>query len=345
VPDSRDPGARRLDLPGSLLSIAGLATVLWALIEGPTAGWRSGSVLTAFAIGLTLIGLFLAWEHRTDHPMLDLGFFRNPRFSAASGAVTLTFMGLMGMVFVLTQYLQSVLGYSPIKAGAILLPMSALMMVLAPLSARFVERVGTKLVLGNGLLAFAGGLAMLTAVTTGTSTVAVMAITLVLGAGMANIMGPATESIMGSLPREMSGVGSAVNDTTRQMGGAIGVALIGSVMASRYGSHVESGLADAGLPAAVLQRVGGNIQAAIGVGRETGGPLGAEIVAVARDSYMAGMHLSMLVAAGVVLLGAVGVFLWLPARAAGPAPASARVSAAATGPDAEREPAPEAAIG
>jgi EmrB/QacA subfamily drug resistance transporter len=318
VPDSRDPSAPRLDMPGALLSIAGLATVLWSLIEGPTRGWRSGPVLGAFAVGLALIGLFLLWERRTSHPMVDLDFFRNPRFSVASGAVTLTFTGLMGMVFVLTQYLQSVLGFSPVKAGAVLIPMSAVMMVLAPMSARLVERFGTKLVLGNGLLVFALSLVLLAVVTTGTSTGAVMAITIVIGVGLANIMGPATESIMGSLPRERSGVGSAVNDTTRQVGGAIGVALLGSLMASRYGSQVEVGLAGAGLPPPVLDRVGGSIQAGIGIGQSTGGSPGADIVAVARESYMAGMHLAMLVAAGIVLLAAVGVALWLPPRAVAP---------------------------
>src|SRR5690606_39165640 len=144
VPDSRDPAAPRLDLPGALLSIAGLATLLWGIIEGPVKGWRSAPVLSAFALGLVLIGALIAWERRSDHPMLDIGFFRNPRFSAASGAITLTFMALMGIIFVLTQYLQSVLGFSPVKAGAILIPMSAVMIVLAPNSARLVERVGTK---------------------------------------------------------------------------------------------------------------------------------------------------------------------------------------------------------
>jgi EmrB/QacA subfamily drug resistance transporter len=335
VPDSRDPAAPRLDVPGALLSIAGLAIVLWGLIEGPVKGWRSGPVLTAFVVGLALVGLFLVWERRTAHPMLDLDFFRNPRFSAASGAVTLTFMGLMGMVFVLTQYLQSVLGFTPVKAGAILIPMSAVMMVLAPMSARLVERFGTKLVLGNGLLVFAVSLALLAVVTTGTSTGAIMAITVVMGVGMANIMGPATESIMGSLPREKSGVGSAVNDTTRQVGGAIGVALLGSLMASRYGAHVDSGLADSGLPPSVIDRIGGNIQAGIGIGQSTGGSLGSDIIAVARDSYMAGMHLAVLVASGIVLLAAAGVFLWLPARASAPAPAG----------DAAPSRAPEPAVG
>ena len=315
VPDSRDPAAPRLDVPGALLSISGLAVLLWGLIEGPTVGWRSGQVLGAFAVGIGLLAAFLAWERHTDSPMLDIGFFRRPRFSAASGAITLTFMALMGMIFMLTQYLQSVLGFSPLEAGAILMPMSGVMMVLAPLSARLVERVGTKLVLGTGLLVVTLALVLESQLTAGTSTWLVIGVTLVLAVGMANVMAPATESIMGSLPREKAGVGSAVNDTTRQVGGAIGVALLGSLMASRYGSRVDTGLADAGLPADVLDRIGGNIQAAVSVGRDTGGAQGDLIVDVAHGAFMSGMQLAVLVAAGITLLAAVGVFRWLPARA------------------------------
>ncbi|HEY8527495.1 MAG TPA: MFS transporter [Acidimicrobiales bacterium] len=319
VPDSRDPAAPRLDLPGALLSIAGLATLLWGIIEGPVKGWRSAPVLSAFALGLVLIGAFIAWERRSDHPMLDIGFFRNPRFSAASGAITLTFMALMGIIFVLTQYLQSVLGFSPVKAGAILIPMSAVMIVLAPNSARLVERVGTKVVVGGGLLIVSLALMLMSRLDANSSTLATIGVTMVMATGMAHIMPPATESIMGSLPREKAGVGSAVNDTTRQVGGALGVALLGSLLASRYGSHVDSGLADAGLPSRVLDGVGDSIQAAVGIGQDTGGPMGERIVTVARDAYMSGMHLAVLVGAGITLLAAISVFLWLPARAPEPA--------------------------
>ena len=318
VPDSRDPSAPRVDIPGAVLSMAGLATLLWGLIEGPTKGWRSGEVLGAFAVGLVLIGSFLAWERHTDEPMLDVNFFKRPRFSAASAAITFTFMALMGMIFVLTQYLQSVHGFSPLKAGAVLIPMSAVMMVLAPLSARVVEQIGTKLVLGSGLVIVSIALSLMALFTVGTSTWWIIAATMLLASGMANVMAPATESIMGSLPREKAGVGSAVNDTTRQMGGAIGVALIGSLMASRYGGHVDSGLAGTELPRNVLDRVGGNIQAGVSIGHDTPGALGERIVSVAQDAFMSGMHLAVLVAAGITLAAAAGVFRWLPARAPAP---------------------------
>ena len=315
IPDSSDPGAPRVDVPGALLSMSGLAILLWGLIEGPTKGWVSGQVLGAFIVGVVLLGAFLVWERTTDAPMLDVGFFRRPRFSAASGAITFTFMALMGTIFVLTQYLQSVHGFSPVKAGAVLIPMSLVMAVLAPISARVVERIGSKLVLGFGLVTVSAGLASMSLFTVGTSTWLIILSTMLMAAGMANVMAPATESIMGSLPREKAGVGSAVNDTTRQVGGAIGVALIGSLLASRYGGHVDSGLAGSGLSSRVLDRIGGNVQAGITAGSDTGGALGARIIDVAQHSFMSGMHLSVLVGAGITLMAAMGVFLWLPARA------------------------------
>jgi EmrB/QacA subfamily drug resistance transporter len=315
VPDSRDPAAPRVDVPGALLSIAGLATVLWGLIEGPTQGWTSAGVLGAFALGIALMAGFVWWEQHTDQPMLDIGFFRNPRFSAASMAITLTFMALMGVIFGLTQYLQSVLGFSPLEAGAILLPMSAVMLVLAPMSARLVERLGSKLVLGTGLLVVALALALQTTLDTGSSTLHVVLVTIVLAAGMANVMAPATESIMGSLPRAKAGVGSAVNDTTRQMGGAIGVALIGSLLASVYRSDVRTGLADSGAPASLVEQASSSVQSGVAAGRGLGGALGQQVVTVSHQSFVSGYHVGVVVAAAIVLVAAVAVFRWLPARA------------------------------
>jgi EmrB/QacA subfamily drug resistance transporter len=321
IPDSRDPSGPRLDPPGVVLSVVGLASLVWALIEGPSEGWSSARVLGAFAAGLLLLVGFLVWESRTDHPMLDVAFFRNPRFSAASLGITLTFMAMMGMVFLLTQYLQAVRDFSPLEAGSLLLPMSLVMMVLAPYSARLVERFGSKLVMGSGLLVISLSFVLQAGLTAGTPTLLVILMTLVLAVGMANVMAPATESIMGSLPREKAGVGSAVNDTTRQVGGALGVALLGSLMSSRYGSRVESGLADEGLSSRLLDRIGGDIQDGVTVGRETGGGLGERIVDVSSDAFLSGMHLSVLVSAGMTLLAAVAVFLWLPSRAVPPAAA------------------------
>jgi EmrB/QacA subfamily drug resistance transporter len=315
IPNSQDPSAPRLDPFGAVLSIAGLGSVLWAVIEGPTRGWGTGPVITAFVVGAAVLAGFMTWELNYSSPMLDVRFFQNRRFSAASGAITLTFMALFGAIFLLTQYLQSVLGFTPLKAGALLLPMSAVMMVCSPLSARVVERVGTKMVVGTGLTILAASLALQALYTTHSSAWVVVGFTMILGLGMSNVMAPATESIMGSLPRSKAGVGSAVNDTTRQVGGAVGVALLGSLLSSRYLGHVDSGLASAHLPPKVLAAVSGNIQAAEGASSAIAGRAGAHVLSVARDGFVSGLHLAMVVAALIAIVAAAAVFTWLPSRA------------------------------
>jgi EmrB/QacA subfamily drug resistance transporter len=339
VPDSHDPAAPRLDFPGALLSIVGLTSLLYGIIEGPTEGWTSAQVLGGFTAGLTLLAAFIAWEHHTDHPMLDVAFFRNPRFSAASAGITLAYMAMMGMVFLFTQYLQAVLEFSPLKAGAILVPMSAVMAVLAPMSARWVERFGSKIVLTGGLLCVTVALVLQGALTADTPTWLVILITLPLAVGMAHVLPTATASIMGAVPREKAGVGSAVNDTTRQMGGALGVALLGSLMASRYGDHVESSLSGSGLKQGVLDRIGSNIQAGVSVGRETGGALGERITTVAHDGFLSGMHVAVFVAAGITLFAAAAVFRWLPSRPTTAAPVEAGIGEPEAEAEGIREPA------
>jgi EmrB/QacA subfamily drug resistance transporter len=315
VPDSRDPSAPRLDPFGSVLSIGGLGALLWAIIEGPSHGWTSAPVLGAFAIGVVVLIGFMMWELRCSHPMLDVRFFENPRFSAASGAITLTFLALFGMIFLLTQYLQTVLGYSTVQAGALLIPMSAVMMVLAPMSTRWVHILGNKIVVAAGMGVLAVTLLLMTTFEVGSGWLHVTVVTIGLGVGMANIMAPATESIMGSLPRAKAGVGSAMNDTTRQVGGAIGVALLGSILSSRYASSVASGL-HGKVPAALIGPAKDSVGSALGVARNASAARFApQIISVAQHSFVAGLHVAVVVGAGVIVLGAIAVLRWLPARA------------------------------
>jgi EmrB/QacA subfamily drug resistance transporter len=234
VPTSKDPASPRLDPLGAVLSIGAIGSLLWAVIAGPSHGWGSSNVLIAFWVGTALLLLFLLWELTYSSPMLNIRFFANPRFSAASGAITLTFLGLFGTIFLLTQYLQAVLGFSPLKAGAVLVPQGLGLMIAAPLSARITERLGTKVVVGGGLLIVSASLLLFEGVKVNSPIGYIIGITVIMGLGMANVMAPATESIMGSLPRDKAGVGSAINDTTRQFGGAVGVAVLGSLLSSRY---------------------------------------------------------------------------------------------------------------
>jgi EmrB/QacA subfamily drug resistance transporter len=306
VPESKDPAPRGLDPVGAVLSIVGLVTLVWGIIEAPVHGWTDPSTLTAFALAAVFLGGFVWWERRTDHPMLDVGFFTNPRFSAASIAVTLVFFALFGTTFLQTQYLQFVLGYSALEAGLRVGPIALVLMVTAPLSARLVERVGTKLVVAAGLAVVSIALVVLSFATVTSGYPPVLASLLIMGVGMGMTMAPATESIMGSLPRHKAGVGSAVNDTTRQVGGALGVAILGSLLASSYGSSLGEGV-----PAAARASVGGALQLA----GQLGGEPGAALAAAARSAYVDGMGVGVLVAAGVALLGSVIALAFLPSRA------------------------------
>ncbi len=316
VPDSRDPSAPRLDPVGALLSIVGLAALLWAVIEAPIRGWGSTSTVVGLAAGAVILGGFVWWELHYSSPMLDMRFFKNPRFTAASVAIALTFFSLFGSLFVLTQYLQSVHGYSPLKAGALLIPQALVLMVVAPVSAGVVQRLGNKVVVGFGLLVVALSLASFVLLTATSPLWEVIALTMLMAFGMGNVMAPATDSIMGSLPREKAGVGSAMNDTTRQTGGAIGVAVLGSILASKFRGTITTDGASHHLPAAVIAAAKSDVGTALRVAHSpVGAPYASTLTAIAKHGFVTSFHVAAVVGAVVLLLAAAGVFAWLPARA------------------------------
>jgi EmrB/QacA subfamily drug resistance transporter len=318
VPDSRDPAHRPLDPVGAVLSILALGALLWSVIEAPTKGWGSSEIAAGFVIGAVLLAGFFVWELRSRYPMLDMHFFENPRFSAASGAISLVFLALFGTLFLLTQYLQSVLGYSTVKAGAVLVPLAVAIMVCAPLSNVWVQKLGNKVVVAVGLVMVTVSLALFVTFQADSSVIHVIGVTVLMGVGMANVMAPCTDSIMGSLPRAKAGVGSAVNDTTRQMGGAVGVAVFGSIMASHFTASMTSRLSGA-LSGQLLTAVGNNVGQAIGIAHLSSTPAGlsTHIADAAKESFVGGLHIIGLVAAAVTALAAIGVVLFLPARARG----------------------------
>jgi EmrB/QacA subfamily drug resistance transporter len=313
LPESRDPSSPKLDPLGSVLSIAGLGALLWAIIEGPSHGWGSTVVLGGFVVAAVVLSAFTWWELHTDSPMLNLHFFQNPRFSAASGAITITFLTLFGTIFLLTQYLQSVLGYSTIKAGVVFVPQATMMMIFAPLSARWVHRFGNKVVVVLGMAIATADLVYMTQLDPHTPTWEVVLVLMGLGLGVAHIMPPATESIMGALPREKAGVGSAMNDTTRQVGGAVGVALLGSLLSSRYSSHMASSLSGT-VPPEVLAPARDSVGSALDTARGSGAAFSTQITDAAHSAFVSGMHVAVIVAALIMAVAAVGVLRWLPAR-------------------------------
>ena len=220
VPTSRDESAPPVDKVGAALSIVGLVALLWAIIEAPVHGWTDPTTLGAFAVAAVAAAGFVAWEQAQEHPMLDMGFFRNARFSAASVAITLSFFALMGSMFLLTQYMQSVMGYTALESGVRYLPFAAVMLGVAPASAKLVERVGAKAVVATGLVLIMLGLLAMLRLEADSGYANLLLSQLISAAGLALAFAPATESIMGSLPPAKAGVGSAVNDTTRELGGS-----------------------------------------------------------------------------------------------------------------------------
>jgi EmrB/QacA subfamily drug resistance transporter len=310
VPESKDPHATPLDPAGAVLSIAALGLLVYAIIEAPGLGWTNPVVSGMFGLSFVLLGAFFWWENRTVHPMLRLEFFKNPRFSAASGAIFLVFFAMFGTVFLLTQYLQFVLRFTPLEAGVRILPI-ATMVVAAPLAARLVEKIGSKIVVSSGLgiVAIAMGLLALIDIDSGYSHVAWSLA--ILGVGMGLAMAPATESIMGSLPLAKAGVGSAMNDTTRQVGGALGVAILGSLLTSAYGASMESVLSR--LPDEAASIAADSIGGALAVAAKIG-DAGTPLLAAANEAFVGGMSTAVWVAAAVALVGAVVTALFLPAK-------------------------------
>jgi EmrB/QacA subfamily drug resistance transporter len=317
VPESRDPSATPLDPLGAALSITGLVALVYGIIQAPEDGWTDPLILAAFGIAAVLTVAFIWWERRVPHPMLPMLFFGNPRFSAASGAIAMAFFTLFGSVFLLTQYLQFVLGYTPLQTGVRVLPV-ALLIVAAPLAARLTERIGTKLVVAAGLLIVAGALWLLSTVEIGDGYGPVAATLALLGIGMGLTVAPATESIMGSLPLAKAGVGSAMNDTTRQIGGALGVAVLGSILASGYDGAIQPTLRSA--PPHLAQTAGDSIGAATTIAAQLG-PQGQGLLEAARSAFIQGMGDAVQVGAGVAALAALLVLLFLPARGKEHAPA------------------------
>ena len=316
VPDSRNPAAAAPDLPGGLLSITGLGLVLWSLIEAPVHGWSSGLVIGAGLGGLAVLAVFAAWERVSTHPMLNLRFFRRREFSGAISSVGLATFGLFGALFVLTQYLQFDLGYTALQAGIRVLPAAGAIAVVAPLSALLVRAAGTRLTAAAGLLIVAGGLWQISGATVTTTYLGTLPGMILLGAGAGLVLPTGTASVMGSLPREHTGIGSATNGAFLQIGGALGVAVIGSLLATRYQDHVTTALAPYHVPQAALATILGSLGGALAVAGHVGGVAGAALAHLARSAFVSGMDLGLTVGAAVAVAGCLLALAVLPSRPA-----------------------------
>ncbi|HEY1281705.1 MAG TPA: MFS transporter [Acidimicrobiales bacterium] len=317
VPTSRDPEAARPDVVGAVLSIVGLGSLVWAIIAAGEHGWTAFGPLGGFAVAAVASAAFVAWERHTSHPMLDVAFFKNPRFTVASLGVMLGYFALFGSLFLMSQLLQFVLGYSALDAGIRLLPFALAMAVFSTVSPKLVDRFGTKLVVVAGLSIVAAGLLWEASLGLGRTYLDYLPGMLLMGIGVALTWAPTTDSIMGTLPKAKAGVGSAVNDTVREIGGALGVAVLGSVVAARYAGAVTS--TTAGLPAHTAHVAGDSLGGAVVVAHQIGGAQGHAILHAAQAAYIHGFGLALTIAAAVAAAGAGITALWLPARSDQPA--------------------------
>jgi EmrB/QacA subfamily drug resistance transporter len=317
VPPSRNPHPNALDPVGLLSSMAGIVAVVYAIIEAPTYGWLSTRTVGIAVAGVAVLAGWVVYELRTSHPMVDLRVFRNPRFSAASFSVTMVFLALFGWLFLFTQQLQFVLGYNTLQAGVRALPFAIVIGAVSQPAAKLAARVGTKSVVTVGLVLMAIGFWLMSTSTVHTGYGSLVVASMVIAAGMGLAMAPATESIMGALPPSQAGVGSAVNDTTRSLGGALGVAIMGSVAASLFASHIRPALAN--LPAQFATEARESVGAAVTVGHHAPGSAGPSLVEAARQAFISGSDRAMLVAVAAAVLGSLIAARFLPARAAGEA--------------------------
>jgi DHA2 family multidrug resistance protein-like MFS transporter len=312
IPESRSPERARIDYGGVLLSIAGLVLLTYGIIEG---GERSAvldpRVYGPVLAGLVLLGVFTWYETRIEHPSLNVRLFRDGRLSSSVGAIALVFFALGGVFLVVSLYLQNVRGFSPLEAGALSLPLAIGQLIVSPRSATFVRRYGAKAVAATGLTLVA--VALLSYDLTGVhSSIWILEVTFFIqGAGMGLVMPPATTAVMAVLPREQAGSGSAINNIARQVAVALGVAVLGSLVASVYKDQMKPHLAT--LPTPLRDAAGDSIGATAGVAEKLG-PAGRFILDPANHSFVHAMHISAAISAAVALLGALVVLRWMPGK-------------------------------
>jgi EmrB/QacA subfamily drug resistance transporter len=312
VPESRHPAPPRPDLPGLALSVAALTTLVYGIIEVPSRGWTSGAVIGSLAVALVTGVAFVLRERRARAPMLDLRLFRNPRLGWGTVAMTLAGLAIGGLAFELTQYLQFVQGYTPLQAGLRFLPIAVGFGIASPITQRLVPRIGTTrtvaAALGGGALLFAS----LSLVGPETSYWLVGPALLLIGLGIGAALVPSTDAVMAAVPAENAGLGSAINDSGRQVGAALGIGILGALANTGYRSGIGGAVASLSpdLAAAAKRSVGAALEIAAGVG----GPAGAALRRAANAAFMDGFGLAMLAAAALLAAGALAVLWRLPSH-------------------------------
>jgi EmrB/QacA subfamily drug resistance transporter len=310
VPRSKDPDQARLDPVGAGLSIVGISSVVFGLIQAPDKGWSSSPTLAAFALGVVVLVVFVLWERGRAEPMLDMAYFANPAFSTATGGMILVFLSMFGVLFLITQYFQLILGYSPLSSALRFLPMAPIMMLVSPLTPRIIARLGHNRTVATGMGLVALGFVLFSRLAVDTSYAYVLLCVFFLVSGIALTMSPMTAAIMSAVPPRRAGAGSAMNDATRELGAALGVAVFGSLAASRYGSGLGSAISS--LSAADQAGARTSLAGALQTAGHLPAGAAARLVAGADHAFVSGIHVAAIAGAVLAASAALLVLRFLP---------------------------------
>jgi EmrB/QacA subfamily drug resistance transporter len=315
VPEGRSPGAARLDLPGIGLSVGGLVALVYGVIEAPADGWTAPFEIAVFGMAAVLLAGFVVRELKTPEPLLDVRLLVQPAFGSAVVAVMLTSFGLFGSMFFLSQYLQGVLGFGTMETGFSILPVAIGIGIFSPGGMALARRIGTRATVAGGMTAVAVGLLVLRAAGTSDGYPLVATTLLLVGGGMGMAMSPLTVIMIRTLPRSKQGVASAINSTARELGGAMGVAILGSLSAPVYAAGV--GPATVGLPSDAALAVRDSLAGAGAVAAVLPGPQGQMLLSLARSAFVGGMDVAVTAGALVAAAGVVVALAFLPGRERG----------------------------
>ncbi|KAA0111826.1 MFS transporter [Mycolicibacterium sp. P1-5] len=315
IPASDRGREHHLDRVGLVLSVVMLGVLVYTIIEAPDRGWASAPTLVGFAVALIAAMTFAWWEHRHADPLIDVRLFTNLRFSAASGAVTVAFFALFGFIFLITQFMQLIQGDSPLETGVRILPVALSIAVGSIIGTRLaVTRIGTKVVVFVGLLLLAASFGWIAGSDLAVTYPTMAAQMVLLGSGLGLTTAPATDSIMGVVRPEQAGAGSAVNDATRQVGGTLGVAVIGSIFSTLYIRHLADSQALGVMPPTAQTTAREGLAQGLAVAGQAPPPLAGAVHGAVDNAFLAGLHAGCLTAAGVCVAGAAFVLAVLPAH-------------------------------
>ena len=314
IPNSKSAHARRFDPLGAALSIVGIGLLLWGIIEAPIRTWTSPLIVGPLTASVVIIALFVVWERNIDHPMLPLEIFANRRYSAAIASLALLLFALLGLFFLFTQYLQFSLGFSPLETGWAIAPIALVLLVAAPASVIFARRFGTKPVVATGLFLVAVGLGLFSRTTVHSTYMHAVPSIALIGLGVGFGLAPSINSIMGSLPISDAGVGSATSDTSMQLGGALGVAVLGTTLSIRYQNFMTPLLAHQQIPTSIDKLITGSLGSALAVSTHVHGKAGEALAEAARRGFVSGMDLGLVVATVVVAVAGLVALVALPTR-------------------------------